>query len=152
MVPECLDASIEQAFSLKQQKNRINMFLDITNPNESTPMNEVIIKGAPKVNHGRFHMQYRGSIYRGVSRNGKSWQVLIMIDSEKIYLCTTEDPQLAALLYDIVIIQAKGLSARVNFNYTKRELLGILFTESLLEIKKRKCQQTQLRYEQFFDE
>ena len=64
-----------------------------------------------------------------------------MIDCESIYLCTTKDPQLAALLYDIVILQAKGLSARVNFNYTKRELLGILFTESLLEIKKRKKSQ-----------
>lgn len=61
-----------------------------------------------------------------------------MIETEKIYLCTTENPHLAALIYDIVIIQCKGLTAKVNFNYSKKELLGILFTDSLIEIKRRK--------------
>ena len=59
-----------------------------------------------------------------------------MIDSEKIYLCTTDDPYQAALLYDIVIIQAKGLSSKINFNYSKEELLAILFEKSIVQIKK----------------
>lgn len=101
-------------------------------------MDSIVLKGSPKVNHGKSSEQYRGSIFRGVSRNGRSWQVLIMIETEKIYLCTTENPHLAALLYDIVIIQCKGKQAKVNFNYTKKELLAILFTESLIEVKKRK--------------
>jgi hypothetical protein len=61
-----------------------------------------------------------------------------MIDSEKIYLCTTNDPHIAALLYDITVIQAKGLSSKVNFMYSKDELLAILFNQSLVEIKKKK--------------
>lgn len=61
-----------------------------------------------------------------------------MIDSEKIYLCTSDDPYQAALLYDIVIIQAKGLNSKINFNYTKEELLAILFEKSIVQIKKQK--------------
>ena len=64
-----------------------------------------------------------------------------MIDSEKIYLCTTHDPHIAALLYDITVIQAKGLSSKVNFMYSKDELLAILFNQSLVEIKKKKRNQ-----------
>jgi hypothetical protein len=66
-------------------------------------------------------------MYRGVSVNGKAWQVLIMIDSEKIYLCTLNDPIKGAQLYDLAIIQAKGLNSKINFSYTKVQLLAILF-------------------------
>ena len=62
-----------------------------------------------------------------------------MIDSEKIYLCTTDDPYQAALLYDIVIIQAKGLSSKINFDYSKTELLAILFEKSIVQVKKQKA-------------
>lgn len=55
-----------------------------------------------------------------------------MIDSEKIYLCTTDNPHQAAQLYDAVIIQAKGLGAKLNFSYTKSELLAILSQKSIV--------------------
>lgn len=55
-----------------------------------------------------------------------------MIDSEKIYLCTTDNPHQAAILYDYVIIQAKGLGSRINFEYTKLDLLAILFEKSIV--------------------
>jgi len=55
-----------------------------------------------------------------------------MIDNEKIYLCTNDDPHQAAVLYDFVIIQAKGLNSRINFNYTKAEVLGIIFQKSIV--------------------
>lgn len=47
---------------------------------------------------------HRGTEYRGVSRNGKQWQVLMMIDQEKIYLCSISDKTAAAKLYDIASI------------------------------------------------
>ena len=50
-----------------------------------------------------------------------------MIDSEKIYLCTLNDPIKGAQLYDLAIIQAKGLNSKINFSYTKVQLLAILF-------------------------
>lgn len=46
----------------------------------------------------------RGSKYRGVSRNGKAWQILMMIDQEKIYLGSMDEPRTAALIYDIAMI------------------------------------------------
>ena len=42
--------------------------------------------------------------YRGVSKNGKSWQILSMIDHEKVYLGTHNDPKIAAMIYDIAIL------------------------------------------------
>ena len=59
-----------------------------------------------------------------------------MIDGEKIYLCCTESPAKAAVLYDQVIIQAKGLGSKLNFNYTKAELLAVLFQRSIVQVKK----------------
>lgn len=64
----------------------------------------IMLKGTQKNNHGNLHQDYRGSMYRGVSRNGKSFQIILMIHSEKIYLCTTNNPLQAAILYDYVTI------------------------------------------------
>ena len=85
----------------------------------SRNLNEVILKSAQKCNHGKFHDKYRGSLFRGVSVNGKAWQTMLMIDQEKIYLCSLTDPYKAAQLYDIAVIQAKGFASKLNFNYTK---------------------------------
>ena len=74
-------------------------------------------------------------MYRGVSRNGLSWQVMSMIDCQSVYLATTKDPIEAALIYDIVNLQTKGMMARVNFNYSARELLAILLSEPLHRLK-----------------
>ena len=63
-----------------------------------------------------------------------------MIDTEKIYLCTTNDPDQAAQLYDVTIIQAKGLSSKINFKYSKDELLAILFEKSIVQVKKEKVE------------
>ena len=72
-IPESLNPLIEAAFSKRQQKNRMKLFLQLTPEGMENPMSEVVVIGAPKINHGRFHKLYRGSIYRGVSRNGNSW-------------------------------------------------------------------------------
>ena len=42
------------------------------------------------------------------------------------------DERLAALMYDITIIQTKGLSAHVNFKYTKNEIASILLEDNFL--------------------
>jgi len=110
-------------------------------------MNKIVISGSQKQNLSKFHVDFRGSIYRGVSRNGRAWQILIVIDSERVYLCTTNDPQTAALLYDIAVVQIKGMRAKVNFKYTKLELLAILFTPSLIELKNKR--QNKDRSQQF---
>ena len=72
-VPKNLDPSIEKDFSVKQQSSRLKMFFHLTDTEKNIGINDMVIKSASKINHGRFTNQYRGSLYRGVSRNGKSW-------------------------------------------------------------------------------
>lgn len=73
-----------------------------------------------------------------------------MIDSEKIYLCTTDDPRQAAQLYDYVIIQAKGLGSKINFNYSKAELLAVLFEKSIVQVKKQKTEHDKIEQQKLF--
>lgn len=78
----------------------------------------------------------RGSKYRGVTLNGDKWQVLFTILEEYIYLCSTPNEKQAATLYDISMIQNRGLKALVSMEYSKAHLLGILFEKSLVHMRK----------------
>jgi len=57
-----------------------------------------------------------------------------MVDKKKLYIGMIKDKLLGALIYDIVIIQTKGLNAQVNFNYTKNEILAILFENNFAQL------------------
>jgi hypothetical protein len=48
--------------------------------------------------------EYRGSPYKGVTRNGRAWSMQTNIDGENIYLGIHEDPVKAAALFDILMI------------------------------------------------
>jgi len=46
---------------------------------------------------------YRGTNFRGVSRNGRcNWQILMMVDGYKMYLGTVDNIFKAAVLFDLV--------------------------------------------------
>jgi Holliday junction resolvase len=75
---------------------------------------------------------FRGSPFMGVSKNGKSWQILVMVESEKIYLCSSKNLYEAATLYDLTIIQVKGMSGRTNFQWTCAQILASFFVTNLL--------------------
>ena len=64
----------------------------------------------------------RGSKYRGVSKNGNQWQVLIMINKKKRYIGNYKNEEEAASSYDIVAIQNHGSKAKTNFYYTPEEI------------------------------
>ena len=53
----------------------------------------------------------------------------------KIYLGTVDNIAKAAILYDIYCIQMKGIKAKTNFNYTKRELNAVMQLPSLVHVK-----------------
>ena len=58
--------------------------------------------------------------FRGVSKNGRnSWQILTIIDGRKVYLASVDNILKAAIIYDILSIQTKGLKAKTNFMYSK---------------------------------
>ena len=58
---------------------------------------------------------YRGSKYRGVSRNGKTWQVLIMINRNKNYIGNFKSEDEAAKAYDEYAMKFHKGKARLNF-------------------------------------
>ena len=58
---------------------------------------------------------YRGSKYRGVSHNGKTWQVLIMINRNKISIGNFKSEDEAAKVYDEYAMKFHKNKARLNF-------------------------------------
>ena len=60
---------------------------------------------------------YRGSKYRGVSRNGKIWQALIMINRNKNYIGNFKSEDEAAKAYDEYAMKFHKNKARLNFSH-----------------------------------
>ena len=60
---------------------------------------------------------YRGSKYRGVSRNGKTWQVLIMINRNKNYIGNFKSEEEAGKAYDEYAMKYHKNKARLNFSH-----------------------------------
>jgi hypothetical protein len=71
----------------------------------------------------------RCSQYRGVSRNGNQWQVMIMIRKRKYYLGTFQTELEAAKHYDVISVKNNGIKAKTNFFYTDKEIEKILAQE-----------------------
>ena len=68
----------------------------------------------------------RSSKYRGVSKNGIGWQVLMMFNKNKSYVGTFYSEKLAARIYDIVSIKRIGINAKTNFLYNNKQISRIL--------------------------
>uniref|UniRef100_A0A7S3J5K1 AP2/ERF domain-containing protein n=1 Tax=Euplotes harpa TaxID=151035 RepID=A0A7S3J5K1_9SPIT len=83
---------------------------------------EVVIQSIPRVYTG----SKRGSNFRGVSVNGKKWQVMVMGFGKKRYYGGIKDENEAAKLYDKYAILTQGVGAKTNFSYTKKQMLDIL--------------------------
>ena len=65
------------------------------------------------------------SKYRGVSRNGSNWQVLIMANNKKYYIGSYTSEELAARVYDIHSIKMRGIKAQTNFPYNNVQIKNI---------------------------
>ena len=104
--------------------NSINQFPQNLILNEIKPIqniNENEIENNEKEIENRNRGQ-RGSKYRGVSKNGNQWQVLIMINKKKRYIGNYKNEEEAASSYDIVAIQNHGNKAKTNFYYSPEEI------------------------------
>jgi len=82
-----------------------------------------IIKKSKNINFVKINKTY--SKYRGVSRNGNQWQVLIMSNNKKYYLGSYRSEEFAAKVYDIFAIKMKGIKARTNFIYNNIQIKNI---------------------------
>jgi hypothetical protein len=70
--------------------------------------------------------QFRGSKFRGVSKNKSKWQMMIMINQKKVYIGAIQTEIEAAQLYDHVAIVSQGLNACTNFSYTGNDIFRML--------------------------
>ena len=77
----------------------------------------------------------RGSRFRGVSKNGSQWQVLIMVKKKKRYLGSFSKEEEAARAYDKVALQNHGNKAKTNYDYTKEEIEKILQEPKILKLE-----------------
>ena len=77
----------------------------------------------------------RGSKYRGVSKNGSQWQVLIMVKKKKRYIGSFSNEEEAAKAYDKVALQHHGIKAKTNYDYTKEEVEKIIAGPKVLKLE-----------------
>jgi len=77
----------------------------------------------------------RRSKYRGVSKNGNQWQVLIMINKSKSYVGTYTTEDFAARVYDILAIKNRGNKAKTNFIYSDSQIKKICNTDINIKAK-----------------
>ena len=95
-----------------------------------------------KIKRNIFKVITKISRYRGVSKNRKKWQVYIRIHNKNTYLGTYKSEKLAAIVYDLMSIKKKGINAKTNFKYTKRQIQKIFKLEldinNLFEIASQK--------------
>ena len=59
---------------------------------------------------------YRGSQFRGVSKNGTKWQVMIVRGKLKKYIGAIDDENIAGILYDKYAIMIHGLQVSQCFS------------------------------------
>lgn len=95
-----LDSEVEKEFSVSVQKKRRRLVEVL----QSKRPFEIIIKPHKKVFKGAEVSNFRGSKFRGISKNGNSWQILVMVNRKKKYLGTLPTEEQAAKFYDKVAI------------------------------------------------
>lgn len=88
--------------------------------------NQVLITAKPKNRSTKIRKSNRHSRFRGVSLNGKKWQVMIMGQIKKKYFGGISTEREAAIFYDKLSILTNGLAAKTNFNYRKCDLMRIM--------------------------
>jgi hypothetical protein len=87
---------------------------------------QILLTSKPKNKSQKIRKSNRHSRYRGVSLNGKKWQVMIMGPIHKKYFGGISTEREAAVFYDKLSIMTNGLTAKTNFNYRKCDLIKMM--------------------------
>ena len=138
-VPCSLLSEVESQFTNEQRNLRSKLFHRIMNEKS---LSAIILKRSQKQSQKKTGDCNRGSRYIGVSLNSHGyWQIMFKYHSERYYLCSLQDLEQAAVVYDIAMIQIKGMVAKTNFDYNKMQLLAILLESSLIHLCKQSRKQ-----------
>lgn len=93
--------AFESGFSVSVLKKRRRLIEILQGKREQ----ELVIQAHKKLFKGANVSNFRGSRFRGISKNGNSWQILLMVNRKKKYLGTLPTEELAARFYDKVAVQ-----------------------------------------------
>ena len=98
---------------IKVLKNKKAVYIDRFCLNANSPL-----RNKKKLKSNKFIIRKKtSSKYRGVSKNGNKWQVLMQINNKQRYIGSYLSEELAARVYDILSIKNRGIKARTNFKY-----------------------------------
>ena len=101
-------------------------------------MNKSLIKPKKKINDVVVKKRRR-SIYRGVSKNGNNWQVIVYSKNNKGYIGVFKTQEIAARIYDIVSIKNNGIKAKTNFEYDIHQIQNI--SEAYIDYKSKNIEE-----------
>ena len=88
----------------------------------------IIYKNQQKETY-KYKRPVKNSAYRGVSKNGKKYQVFIRNNNLNYYLGIFKSEKSAALIYDYFALSLHGRKALTNFNYSKEYINKIISTK-----------------------
>ena len=80
----------------------------------------------PNNSNKGFKKFIRSSLFRGVSKNGNKWQVLLMNEKIKYYLGNYKSEEVAAKIYDIFAVKICRKKSKTNFFYTDEEMKAFM--------------------------
>ena len=93
---------------------RNNKFVFVNNINSDQYFKYNIRKNSKS----KYKKSINGSKYRGVSKNGNKWQVLLTNDKIKYYFGNYNSQEVAAKIYDLFSLKFRGKKAITNFFYS----------------------------------
>ena len=119
-------------------KNNKLVFIQLDQGGENDFENEDQLKEKEEIENNNFSYmtkynesmnngkKSRRSRFRGVSKNGNHWQVLIMVKKKKKYLGSYSSEEEAARIYDREALKFHGNKAKTNYLYSKEEIENII--------------------------
>lgn len=114
---------------IKVLKNKKAVYIDryFLNTNSTS-------RDTKKLKKNKFIIRNKtSSKYRGVSKNGNKWQVLIQINKKQSYIGSYLSEEFAARVYDVLAIKNRGIKAKTNFIYNNIQKNNI--SKSKINIK-----------------
>lgn len=60
---------------------------------------------------------------------------MCMVEGRQQFIATVDNLTMAAIIHDVISIQCNGLNVKTNFSYAKIDLLAIISSPHMLNIK-----------------
>ena len=125
----CINENIDSNdINLQNNINKTSNFsnqVKVKKNNKLVYANKSLIKPKLQKKNCSEKKDKRNSIYRGVSKNGNKWQVILFYNSKQRYIGTYDSQEIAARIYDILSIKNKGIKAKTNFVYNIHQIQKI---------------------------